>query len=56
MKEILKEIVQDIKMDKGAINIAMVRPYLRAYSWFEEINEEMPIEEQNEIISQVLSE
>ena len=56
MKEILKEIVQDIKLDKGAINIAMVRPHLKAYSWFEEINEEMPIKEQNEIISQVLSE
>tara|TARA_S200002703_G_C3783546_1_gene241522 strand:+ start:152 stop:331 length:180 start_codon:yes stop_codon:yes gene_type:complete len=53
-KETLQEITQDIIDAKGACNLASVRKWLPAYSWFADVDKALSLDEQNEIILKTL--
>lgn len=53
-KETLQEITQDIIDEKGAFNLASVRKWLTAYSWFADVDKALSLDEQNEIILKTL--
>ena len=53
-KETLQEITQDIIDKKGAFNLASVRKWLKAYTWFDDVDKELSLNEQNEIILKAL--
>lgn len=53
-KETLQEITQDIIDEKGAFNLASVRKWLTAYSWFADVDKALSLSEQNEIILKTL--
>ena len=53
-KETLQEITQDIIDEKGAFNLASVRKWHTAYSWFADVDKALSLSEQNEIILKTL--
>jgi len=53
-KETLQEITQDIIDKRGAFNLASVRKWLKAYTWFDDVDKELSLNEQNEIILKAL--
>ena len=53
-KETLQEITQDIIDEKGAFNLASVRKWLPAYSWFADVDKALSLAEQNHIILKTL--
>ena len=53
-KETLQEITQDIIDAKGAFNLASVRKWLTAYTWFTDVDKVLSLDEQNKIILKTL--
>lgn len=53
-KETLQEITQNIIDERGAFNLASVRKWLSAYSWFADVDKALSLDEQNQIILKTL--
>tara|TARA_R110001592_G_scaffold7356_1_gene41279 strand:- start:9620 stop:9916 length:297 start_codon:yes stop_codon:yes gene_type:complete len=53
-KETLQEITQNIIDERGAFNLASVRKWLPAYSWFADVDKALSLDEQNAIILKTL--
>lgn len=53
-KETLERIAKDIISQRGAFNLASVRRWLKSYTWFEDIDKALSLDEQNLIILKTL--
>jgi len=53
-KETLQEITQNIIDERGAFNLATVRKWLKAYTWFDDVDKALSLDEQNQIILKTL--